>query len=387
MKAKSKKAASKSTAPGDFIGDMVDELVAIGGEGTAQLLGSNNLKIKIRGVISTQCAPLDRAIGRGGIPLGRLTIIHGPEGSGKTTLALHLVAETQQRGGVAIYIDKEYKLDPDYARNIGVDLDRLIISQPPYLEKAYELFEGAIKMAKRYRESTGKRVPILIVLDSMNATISKAEYEGEWEDKHMAASARVHSASLPKIIPIVSSEDVALLYISQVRSNMKTMPGANQDEIAGGKGPRFYASLIMKVVNIGSVKDGDARVANETLVECRKNQIAPPFRKAEFEIRYGIGVDRIAAMLDDGLARGYVVQSGSFFKLHTGERIGQGREGALDTLRTDVDLRSLLEDCITMEVPVIAQADKSKGKSDDDSESETAPDQPVKKKGKKRKPK
>lgn len=385
MKAKSKKATDKSASSGDIIGDMVDALVAIGGEGTAQLLGSNNLKIKIRGVISTQCAPLDRAIGRGGIPLGRLSILHGPEGSGKTTLALHLVAETQQRGGIAIYIDKEYKLDPEYAAAIGVDLERLIISQPPYLEKAYELFEGAIKMAKRYRETTGKRVPILIVLDSMNATISKAEYEGEWEDKHMAASARVHSASLPKIIPIVSSEDVALLYISQVRSNMKTMPGANQDEIAGGKGPRFYASLIMKVANIGSVKDGENRVANETLVECRKNQIAPPFRKAQFEIRYGVGVDRVAALLDDGLSRGYVIQSGSFFKMHTGERIGQGREDALDMLRTDSDLRSLLEDCIAMEVPVIPQADKSKGKSSDDSESVTSERGSAKKKVKKRK--
>lgn len=368
MKTNSTKASSKVKEPkggGTFISEMVDALVEIGGAGTTQLLGSNEKALKIRGVISTQCAPLDKAIGRGGIPLGRLTIVHGKEGSGKTTLALHIVAETQSLGGIVIYMDTEYKLDPDYARAIGVDVDSMIISQPPYLEKAYQLIDGAIDAAKRHRVATGKRVPILIVMDSMNSTISKREYAGDWEDEHMAAQARVHSKLLPKLIPKVSAEDVALLFISQVRSKMNTMPGAEQDQPNGGNAPRFHASLIMKVSNIGGVKDGEDRVANKTVVDCRKNQIAPPFRHAEFQIRYGVGIDRLGSLFDEAVESGYIIKSGAFYKLHSGEKLGQGRESAMEQLKESNDyMDQLVADMESGVAPI--KPPKSAEDDDDD---------------------
>lgn len=309
------------------------------GEGGAQLLGSDGLAIKIKGVISTQCPTIDAAIGRGGIPRSRLTIIHGAEGSGKTTLALHIVAETQRLGGVAVYLDKEYKLDPEYAANIGVDTSSLVIAQPPYLERAFQTFEGVIDRAAKLREG-GKRVPILIVLDSMNAAITKAQYEGEWEDKHMAPQARVYSELLPKLMPKISKEDVALLWISQVRKKMNVMFG-DDNEIAGGNAPKFYASLIMDVGRRASnVKDGQ-KIGNKIEVYCKKNQIAPPFRKAQCEIIYGKGIDKEAALIEQATADGIVTRSGSWYAWGD-DRLGQGLASAADNLRSNEALAQKL---------------------------------------------
>lgn len=306
-----KKAAKKPAKPKQdqdgLIDDMVEALVAIGGEGTAQVLGSDAAAIKIKGVISTQCPPLDKAIGRGGIPLGRLSILHGPEMSGKTTICLHTVAECQRRGGLVIYIDKEYKLDPDYAAAIGVDLQRLIISQPPHLERAYEIMDGVADLAKKWRKLGGD-VPILVVLDSINSAITKAQYEGDFDDKFIAAQARVHSEHLPKVIPKINAESVALLYVAQNRTKIGKMFG-DPDDISGGHAVRFYASLIMKVKSIGDVKEGDVKKAKKTSVECRKNQIAAPFGKAEFEIRHGVGIDQQAMMIQQAIDLGVLTNS------------------------------------------------------------------------------
>jgi recombination protein RecA len=333
--------ADAATGPADFIKGLVVDLEAMGGEGTAQVLGSEAHAIKIRGVISTQSRELDAAIGRGGIPLGRLTIIHGKEGSGKTTLCLHLVAEAQRLGGVVLYIDKEYKLDPDYAAKIGVDNNRLIISQPSTLEQVYSIILATIEKATSYRERTGKRIPILIILDSMNAAIAKARFEGDAEDKHIAVEARVHSQMLPQVIPVLSKEDVSLVMISQYRSKIGVVMG-DKNEIAGGKAPRYMASLMLKVEYIGKEKDGDEAVGSKTRVTCVKNQIAPPFKQAEFEIKWGVGIDKIGSLLDACINASIVEVAGSWFKCGA-DRLGQGRQNVLERIKEEDELREMLE--------------------------------------------
>jgi recombination protein RecA len=281
--------------------------------GSAMLLGDDILKMKIRGVISTQIPELDAAIGRGGVPFGRLTIVHGGEGSGKTTLCLHLVAEVQRMGGVAVYIDKEYKLDPEYAAKVGVDIKSLIISQPSYLEKVFDLTDGIIKKVAAIRKARGKRIPILIVLDSLNACITKTEFEGEYGDKTVAAVARLLSAKLPKLIPQVSQEDVALVFISQVRQKIGVMFG-DDEETAGGKAPKFYASLLIHVKRRGTERDEKSgeKVANVVQFECKKNQIAPPFRKAQVKVEYGKGFNRTLSLINRAIELGVLTKKGSW---------------------------------------------------------------------------
>jgi recombination protein RecA len=338
--AKSK--ALETGEPSDFITELVEALEEEGGAGTAQVLGSDERAIKIRGVISTQCYQADEALGRGGIPLGRLTIIHGKEGCGKTTFCLHLVAECQAMGGIVLYIDKEYKLDPDYAKSIGVDTKRLIISQPGTLEAVYRIIKRTIAKAADYRVKTGKRVPILIVLDSINAALAKAVIDGDEDDKHVAPQARVHSRELPQVIMTASKEDVALVFISQYRKKIGGMTFGDGNDIAGGNAPRYYASVIAQITKIGTTKEDDEKVSNKTRIECVKNQVAPPFRKGEFEIRYGIGIDRTASLLDAALDHGIVQKSGAWFSFD-GERVGQGRANVLEFLNEHDDVRGMIE--------------------------------------------
>jgi recombination protein RecA len=328
--------------PSNVKGILEGIIEAVGEEDGAQLLGSDGLAIKIKGIISTQSATVDAAIGRGGVPRGRLTIIHGPEGCGKTTLALHLVAETQRLGGVAVYLDKEYKLDPDYASSLGVDCSRLIISQPPYLEKAFKTFEAIINRAIKLREEQKKRVPILIVLDSMNAAISKAEYEGEWDDKHYAPQARVYSTSLPKLMPRVSKEDVALVWISQIRQKIGVQFG-DSDDIAGGKAPKFYASLILKMARIKTLAKDGTKYGNIVEVVCSKNQIAPPFRKGFCNIVYGVGIDKKGSLFDQAIKDGIINQEGSWYSWR-GEKLGQGKENSISELEENEWLEALYEE-------------------------------------------
>jgi len=324
----------------DFATGVLDSIRSKLGDDSAMLLGSDGLAIKIRGVISTQCATIDAAIGRGGIPRSRLTLLHGMEGSGKTTLALHIVAETQRLGGVAVYIDKEYKLDPDYARAIGVNIDQLVLAQPPHLESVFATCEGVIERAAELRKG-GERIPILIVLDSMNAAITKAQYEGEWEDKHMAPQARVYSELLPKLMPKVSKEDVALLWISQVRKKMVMF--GNDTETAGGNAPKFYASLLLDVRRVATNKDSDGeKVANKLVVECKKNQIAPPFRKAEVLIDYGHGINQEQALVAQGVADGIIKKAGNAYE-YKGEKLGgQGLPAAAKALKKDTEKRDAI---------------------------------------------
>lgn len=299
----------------------------------AQLLGSDGLATKIRGVLSTQSPGLDAAIGRGGIPLGRLSILAGPEGTGKTTFALHLVAECQRRGGVAIYVDKEYKLDPDYARAIGVDTKHLIILQPDYLEKVFEAGEHTIEMAAKHRVDSGVRVPILFVLDSMNAAITKAQFDGEWTDQHYSPQAGVFSQCLPKFIPKVSREDVALLFLGQKRSKIGVMFG-DDFNLIGGNAPPHYASLIMRITRIGSEKKDNHLVASKVKIECIKNQISPPFKKTECLIEFGKGVNKEHSLLWHAESLGVVKKNGSWYTFK-GKNIGQGLSKTVSLMRED----------------------------------------------------
>jgi recombination protein RecA len=326
---------------------VTDILKEVGPE--VQLLGAGGLaKQKIRGVISTQAPGIDAIIGRGGIPLSRLTMISGPEGSGKTTLALHIVAECQRQNGVVIYMDKEYKLDVDYAGKLGVKIDDIILSQPSYLENVYAMSHQIITKVAESRKKTKQRVPILIVLDSMNAAIAKAQYDGKWDDQHYAPQARVHSECLPKLIPLVHKEDVALLFISQIRKNIGVQYG-NDESTSGGKAPRFYASLILEVRYTGAEKEGDSRTAHKTKIVAVKNQIAPPFKKTEFKIRFGKGIDKMDSLVWHCTKLGLIEKSGAWFSFK-GTRLGQGINKSAETLRKNKELRKEINKKLRKEI-------------------------------------
>ncbi len=326
-----------SSSDDEDIAFLLDGMREAIGEENAMLLGSDSMALKIRGVISTRCPALDSAIGRGGIPLGRISILHGGEGSGKTTIALQTVAEVQSQGGWAFYFDKEYKLDPDYAAALGVNPDRLVISQPKTLENFFDGTNKLIDSIRQRRERSGKRKPCLVVLDSINAAIAKAVLEGDADSQHYAPEARVWSKQLPKLNERMSREDVALLLISQVRKKIGIMFG-DQDEIAGGQAPRFYASLIMKVTRVGSDKEDGVKVANKIEVDCRKNQVAPPFRKAAFMIRYGKGVDVSRSLVVEGAKVGIITKAGNTYE-YGGEKLGLGELAATKFLRKHGEMR------------------------------------------------
>lgn len=340
-RAKTPTTKPKTPNPDSFASEVMRELNKGDTATPAQLLGSDEKAIKIRGVISTQSVTLDRAIGRGGIPLGRTTMLHGWEGSGKTTLALHMVAEAQQRSGMAVYLDTEYKLDRDYAKGIGVDIDHLVVVQPPYLESALEKIALMIGVAKRYRKK-GVVLPIIVVLDSIDSTKAKAVIDGSWEDQHIAPEPRVWSQKFPKLVPLLSNEDVALLLISQRREKIGVLFG-KKDKPSGGHAPRFYSSLLMGIERISSIKHNDEVVGNETRVYIGKNQISPPFRSAEFRIMYGTGIDYEESLLRAALEAEVVERSGAWYAFD-GERIGQGYENALATVRGNDSLVAKLKE-------------------------------------------
>jgi recombination protein RecA len=330
------------------VAEVLDGLRDAMGVENAMLLGSDDKALKIRGVVSTGIPTLDAAIGRGGAPLGRLTILHGGEGSGKTTIGLQLVARCQAMGGLAVFFDKEFKLDPDYAVALGVDTKRLIISQPSSLELVIQGILNVIAHAKNIRDHAKRRVPIMIVLDSLNACMSKEAMEAPIGEKQYPAEARIWSQQLPKIIQQASHEDVSLLFVSQVRKKFNVMFG-DADEIAGGNAPRFYASLIMKVVRVGSEKDGKQRIANKIEVECKKNQIAPPFKKAQFNIVYGRGADFEHALVIQLEKMKLFTRKGAWY-LYEGEKLGNGLQATADMLRKTSELREEFTDLFRTEM-------------------------------------
>jgi recombination protein RecA len=333
-KKKKKTSDSKSTTMTSLLDEIVSEIDG------AQLLGSDELAIKIRGVIPTGDPGIDYGVvGRGGIPLSRLTVAYGMEASGKTTFCLEVVAQCQRLGGVVVYVDSEHKLDPDYAKDLGVDLNSLVIIQPRHLEEFYEMCESVIEKSVNFRENTGEHVPILIVLDSMNALLAKEQIEADYGAKQYAPQATVHSIALPKIIPKISREDVALLFISQVRKKIGVMFG-DDDNLSGGSSPKFYASVILKFTKVGTEKDvpkgekGGNKIAANIRIEAVKNQVFPPFRKLLTQINFGKGFNKGLSLFELATKNDIIQKEGNTF-LFDGEKIAVGKNRTVKNLNKD----------------------------------------------------
>src|SRR3954449_10515296 len=281
--------------------------------------------------ISTTSLSLDAAIGVGGVPRGRVIEIYGPESSGKTTLALHIVAEAQKAGGVAAYVDAEHAMDADYAGRLGVDIDQLLISQPDSGEQALEIAEALVR-------SNGVDV---IVIDSVAALVPRAELDGEMGDSLPGLQARLMSQALRKITAIVASSNTCFVFINQLREKIGVFFGS-PETTTGGKALKFYASVRLDIRRIGAIKDGDKLVGNRTRVKVVKNKCAPPFRESEFDIMYGEGISREGDLLDLAVNNNIVEKSGAWFS-YSGERLGQGRENVKNLLKEDQPLLERIE--------------------------------------------
>jgi len=300
------------------------------GKGSILRLGSKDAIVPVS-VISTGSISLDAALGVGGFPRGRINEIFGPESSGKTTIALQVVAEAQKKGGIAAFIDVEHALDPVYARKLGVDVDNLLVSQPDYGEQALEITAHLIASGQ---------IDVLIV-DSVAALVPKAELDGEMGDSHMGVQARLMSQALRKLTGSVNKSRTCLVFINQIREKIGVMFG-NPETTTGGRALKFYSSVRLDIRRIAAIKDGEAVVGNRTKVKVVKNKVASPFREAEFDIIYGEGISKEGDLIDLGVAQNLVEKSGSWFS-YKGERIGQGRENARQFLKDNADIRQALD--------------------------------------------
>lgn len=283
------------------------------------------------GSISTNCLSLDAAIGVGGMPRGRIIEIYGPESSGKTTLALQVVASAQKMGGIAAYIDAEHAMDPDYAEKLGVNIDELLISQPDSGEQALDIAETLVRSAS----------VDVIVVDSVAALVPRAEIDGEMGDSHMGLQARLMSQALRKLTATIASTNTCFIFINQLRDKIGVMFGS-PETTTGGKALKFYASVRMDIRRIGAIKEGDKVVGNRTKVKFVKNKVAPPFRECEFDIMYGEGISKEGDLLDLAVVNNVVEKSGAWFS-YSGERLGQGRENVKNGLKENIPLRDRIE--------------------------------------------
>jgi recombination protein RecA len=296
------------------------------GKGSILRLGSKDAVVPVA-AISSGSISVDYALGVGGFPRGRICEIFGPESSGKTTIALQVIAEAQKVGGMAAFIDVEHALDPAYAKQLGVDTDNLLVSQPDFAEQALEITSALI--------SSGS-IDVLVV-DSVAALVPKAELDGEMGDSHMGMQARLMSQAMRKLTGIVSKSNTCLIFINQIREKIGVMFG-NPETTTGGRALKFYSSIRVDIRRIAAIKDGDSVTGNRTKVKVVKNKVAPPFREAEFDIIYGEGISREGDLLDLGVVNNIVEKSGSWFS-YKGERIGQGRENVRQFLKDNPDIR------------------------------------------------
>jgi len=299
------------------------------GKGSIMKLGEH-FKLDVP-VISTTSLSLDYALGVGGIPRGRVTEIFGPESSGKTTLALHVVAEAQRKGGIAAFVDAEHALDPEYARKVGVDVDNLMVSQPDSGEQALEITEILIRSGALD----------VVVVDSVAALVPKAELDGEMGDSYVGLQARLMSQAMRKLTGIVSKSRTSLIFINQIREKIGVMFG-NPETTTGGRALKFYSSLRLDIRRIGAIKEGDQTIGNRTKLKVVKNKVAPPFRIAEFDILYNEGISREGDLIDLGVAHRIVDKSGSWYS-YGDLRLGQGRENARVFLKDNPDLAAELD--------------------------------------------
>jgi recombination protein RecA len=300
------------------------------GKGSIMRLGSRDVLVPVS-VIPTGALSIDAALGVGGFPRGRVVEVFGPESGGKTTLALHVIAEAQKMGGQAAFIDAEHALDPSYARKLGVDVDNLLVSQPDNGEQALEIAETLIR-------SGGVDV---VVVDSVAALVPRAELEGEMGEPQMGLQARLMSQALRKLTAIVSKSRTCLIFINQIREKIGVLFG-NPETTTGGRALKFYASIRLDIRRIQAIKDGDRVVGSRTRAKVVKNKVAAPFREAEFDILYGEGVSREGDLLDLGVEKGPIEKSGTWLSF-AGERLGQGRENARLFLKENPDIREKIE--------------------------------------------
>jgi len=327
------------------------------GKGSVMKLGSRDLGLATDAV-STGSLGLDIALGIGGLPRGRVIEVYGPESSGKTTLALHVVAEIQKKGGTAAYVDAEHALDPVYAGKLGVDINELLISQPDTGEQALEITDTLVR-------SGGVDI---VVIDSVAALTPKAELEGEMGDSLPGLQARLMSQALRKLTGSISKSNTIVLFINQIRMKIGVMFG-NPETTTGGNALKFYSSVRLDIRRIGAIKERDEVVGNQTRVKVVKNKVAPPFKQVEFDIMYGVGISKVGELVDLGVKAGIVEKSGSWYS-YDGARIGQGRESAKTFLNDNPDIADKIEKAIRAASGQIGQnlVLEASEKADDDEE-------------------
>ena len=327
------------------------------GKGSIMRMGQRTIDEQIE-VISSGSLGLDLALGIGGFPRGRIIEIYGPESSGKTTLALHAIAEAQKKGGTCAFVDAEHALDPTYARKLGVDVDNLLISQPDAGEQALEIADTLVRSGA---------IDVLVV-DSVAALVPRAELEGEMGDTHVGLQARLMSQALRKLTGSVSKSKTMLIFLNQIRLKIGVMFG-NPETTSGGNALKFYASVRMEIRRTGSIKDRDSVTGNSTKVKVAKNKLAPPFRETEFDIMFGEGISKVGELIDLGVKAGIVEKSGSWFSFDS-QRIGQGRENAKQFLRDNPAAADSIEKRIREQAAVVA--DKMMVRPTEDEEREAA---------------
>ena len=333
------------------------------GKGSIMRLGEASTKMNVE-TIPTGALSLDIALGVGGIPRGRVIEIYGPESSGKTTVALHMIAEAQKMGGYAAFIDAEHALDPEYARRLGVDVDNLLISQPDNGEQALEICDALVRSG----------AIDIIVIDSVAALVPRAEIEGEMGDSHVGLQARLMSQALRKLTGIISKSKCATIFINQIREKVGVMFG-NPETTTGGRVLKFYSTIRMEVRRIETIKNGNEMIGSRTRVKVVKNKVAPPFKQAEFDIMYGTGISKEGCLVDLGVDYDIIQKSGAWFS-YGDTRIGQGREKAKDFLRDNPDVAAEIGQKIR-EVTVnkvVKGADKAEGAAADVPESQQESD-------------
>jgi len=314
------------------------------GKGAVMRLG-DEVRVPID-VIPTGSIALDVALGIGGLPRGRVVEIYGPESSGKTTVALHAVASAQKAGGIAAFIDAEHALDPDYAQKLGVDTDALLVSQPDTGEQALEIADMLIRSG----------AIDIIVIDSVAALVPRAEIEGEMGDSHVGLQARLMSQALRKLTGAISNSGTTAIFINQLREKIGVMFGS-PETTTGGKALKFYASVRLDVRRIETLKDGTDAVGNRTRVKVVKNKLAPPFKQAEFDIIYGLGISREGGLIDMGVEHGFVRKAGAWYT-YEGDQLGQGKENARSFLRDNPDLADEIEKKIKEKLGIGPRVDK-----------------------------
>lgn len=311
----------------------MDQIQKTFGKGAVMKLGDDNAKLNIE-AISTGSMSLDLATGIGGVPRGRIVEIYGPESSGKTTLTLHIIAEAQKNGGKAAFIDAEHALDPEYARNLGVDIDELLVSQPDYGEQALEIAEMLVRSG----------AVDVVVVDSVAALVPKNEIEGAMGDATVGAQARLMSQALRKLAGIINKTNTTIIFINQLREKIGVMFG-NPETTTGGRALKFFSSMRMDVRRVESIKSGDDILGSRTKVKIVKNKVAPPFKQAEFDIMYGEGISRVGDVLDCAVEAKVINKAGSWYSFGD-NRIGQGRENIKKYLEENPDVLSQVEEML-----------------------------------------